>query len=213
MEAEALYDLLERDVIPTFYDRGADRIPRNWVERMKACVDSLCHFVNTHRMVRDYVEGYYMPAHNQFRSLERDNAHGARELAHALERIRHSWQDVWVETIEDGPVNTVPVSSAMQVRAQVHLGRLSPSDVLVELYLGRVDGDGNLVEGEAVTMQPEPQATGETHEYVVETAIDRSGLHGYTVRVRPYHPNMPMGFVPGLIFWADQTRAAAAAMV
>jgi starch phosphorylase len=51
-EAEALYDLLERDVIPTFYDRGADRIPRKCVDRMKDSVGSLCHFVNTHRMVR-----------------------------------------------------------------------------------------------------------------------------------------------------------------
>jgi len=71
VEAESLYALLERDVVPTFYDRGVDRIPRKWVERMKDCVDSLCHFVNTHRMVRDYVEGYYAKAHAQFRALAR----------------------------------------------------------------------------------------------------------------------------------------------
>ncbi len=213
VEAEALYDLLERDVIPSFYDRGADRLPRKWVERMKACVDSLCHFVNTHRMVRDYVDGYYMKAHAQFRALEQERAQRTRELSAAMERIRSGWQDVWVAKVEDGPVHTVPVSSAMHIRAQVHLGRLTPNDVLVELYIGPVDGDGKLVEGEAVTMQPEPQKSGNTYSYAVDTSIHRSGLHGFTVRVRPNHPDMPMPFVPGLICWADPSRAVAAAAV
>src|ERR1019366_4928049 len=48
VEAGALYELLERDVTPAFYERGADRIPRRWIGRMKACIGSLCHFVNTH---------------------------------------------------------------------------------------------------------------------------------------------------------------------
>ena len=52
MEAEALYDLLERDVVPAFYERGADRLPRRWIERMKASLGTLCHNFNTHRMVQ-----------------------------------------------------------------------------------------------------------------------------------------------------------------
>ncbi len=213
VEAEALYDLLERDVVPSFYDRSVDRIPRKWVDRMKACVDSLCHFVNTHRMVRDYVDGSYMKAHAQFRRLADKRAQRTRDLSAAMERIRGGWSDVWVEKVEDGPVNTVPVSRSMQVRAQVHLGRLTPDDVVVELYVGRVDGDGNLVDGEAVTMQPEPQTPGATYSYSVETSLHRSGLHGFTVRVRPNHPEMPMKFIPGLISWADASQVAAAAAV
>src|SRR5262245_12244908 len=62
VEAEALYDLLEGDVIPTFYDRGEDALPRRWVERMKSSIGNLCHFFNTHRMVREYTERFYLPA-------------------------------------------------------------------------------------------------------------------------------------------------------
>ncbi len=209
VEAEALYDLLERDVVPTFYDRGTDRIPRKWVERMKACVDSLCHFVNTHRMVSDYVRGYYMKAHAQFRVLEADNDRRARELSAAMERIRREWGQVWVSRVEDGPVNTIPVATAMRVEAQVHLGRLSPSDVLVELYLGRVDMQGELVEGRSVAMEAAGKDSEGNYNYAVETAVDRSGLHGFTVRVRPYHPDMSLAFIPGLICWADESRVAA----
>ncbi|HXZ81811.1 MAG TPA: alpha-glucan family phosphorylase [Terriglobales bacterium] len=212
VEAEGLYDLLERDVVPTFYERGADRIPRRWVERMKACVDSLCHFVNTHRMVRDYFQEFYVNAHGRFRSLDADHAHRARDLSSALDRIRNSWQEVWVEKVEDGPINSVPVASSMPVRAQVHLGQLRPEDVVVELYVGAVDMNGDLVEGEAVPMQPEESRSDGTYNYVVNTSIGRSGLHGFTVRVRPNHPDLPVKFIPGLISWAHEPHIAPAAV-
>ena len=211
VEAESLYDLLERDVVPTFYDRGGDRIPRRWVERMKDNVDSLCHFVNTHRMVRDYVEGYYVKAHTQFRALEANHATRARELSAAMVRIRREWHDVWIAGVEDGPAHTIPVASALRVRARVHLGRLSPQDVVVELYLGRVDMRGDLVEGESVAMQVAGQDSEGNYNYVVETSIKRSGLHGFTVRARPSHPDMSVAFIPGLICWADVSRVPAVA--
>jgi len=206
VEAEAFYDILERDVVPTFYDRGSDRIPRKWVDRMKACVDSLCHFVNTHRMVRDYVEGYYMNAHQRFRALDRDNAARTRQLAAAIDRIRNAWQDVWVARVEDGPSHSIPVALSIPVRAEVHLGRLNPDDVIVELYAGEVDANGELVGGHAIPMRPEGQPHDGTVNYVVETSIARSGLHGITVRVRPSHPDLPVSFIPGLICWADPAR-------
>jgi starch phosphorylase len=211
VEADSLYDLLERDVVPSFYERGVDRIPRKWVERMKACVDSLCHFVNSHRMVRDYVEGYYAKAHAQFRALEANDAARARELSASMERIRREWGTIRITGVEDGPVDTIPVASAMRVRAQVHLGRLSPRDVLVELYVGRVDMQGELVEGNSVAMEAVGHDAANNYNYVVETAVAQSGLHGFTVRVRPSHPDMSVAFIPGLICWAEQSRVLAAA--
>ena len=211
VEAEALYDLLERDVVPTYYDRGADRIPRKWVDRMKACVDSLCHFVNTHRMVRDYVEGYYATAHTHFRMLEANNASRGRELSDAMGRIRQEWPSVRIAGVENGLANAIPVASAVRVRAHVHLGRLSPQDVGVELCIGRVDMHGELVPGNSVVMKPEGEDSDGNYNYVVETAVTRSGLHGFTVRVRPSHPDMSAAFIPGLICWADEPRVPGAA--
>jgi len=209
VEAESLYDLLERDIVPAFYERGADRIPRKWVERMKASVGSLCPFVNTHRMVRDYVEGYYVKAHRQFRALEANNAARARQLAAAIERIRREWREVWIEAVEDGSAMKVPVSSTMRVRARVHLGRLSPNDAVVELYLGRVDMNGEMTEGDALAMRPEGQPADGSYDYITEISVARSGLHGFTVRVRPHQPDMTMPFIPGLICWAEPGRLAA----
>ncbi len=213
VEAEALYALLERDVVPTFYDRGSDRIPRKWVERMKASIDSLCHFVNTHRMVRDYVEHYYVPLHTHFRELDQNNAQRARDLSAAIERIRREWNEVRVLEVEDGPSNTIPVSTSMHVHAQVHLGRLTPEDVSVELCVGRIDMSGDIVEYELATMHAGKESSAGTYNYTVEIVISRSGLHGFTARVRPCHPDMSAPFIPGLICWADEPHVAATAIV
>jgi starch phosphorylase len=213
VEAEALYDLLERDVIPTFYDRGADRIPRKWVDRMKDSVGSLCHFVNTHRMVRDYVEGSYMKAHTRFRELESDRARRTRELTAALERIRRGWQYVSVLQVENGSGNLISVASSVRINVKVHLGDLTPSDVAVELYVGRVNMNGELIEGRPIPMSEIGDPVDGVYTYVLDTSIGRSGLHGFTVRVRPYHPDMPVPFLPGLITWAEGSEVAQATAV
>ncbi len=208
MEADALYDLLERDVVPTFYDRGADRIPRSWIERMKTSIGSLCHFVNTHRMVSNYVERYYIPNHEHFRALADDNANRGRALAAAMQRIRNEWRNVVVGKIEEAPSGSL-AASPIRVRAHVQLGALQAQDVVVELYLGRVDTRGEIVDGRVTEMRAEANSGGDWI-YTGETTPTESGLHGFTIRVRPSHPDLSTAFVPGLIAWASAGRASAA---
>lgn len=209
VEAEALYDLLERDVIPTFYERGADRIPRRWVDRMKTCIGSLCPFVNTHRMVSDYVSKYYIGRHQHYRELAENHGARARALSAAMQRIRNEWRNVAIGRIEDAPSGSI-AAAPIRVRAHVQLGALAPQNVAVELYLGHVDARGEIIEGRAIPMKVENNAGGE-FIYAGETAPSESGLHGFTIRVRPYHPDMLTSFVPGLITWANSGRATAAA--
>ncbi|MGZ4786917.1 MAG: alpha-glucan family phosphorylase [Terriglobales bacterium] len=210
VEAEALYDLLEHDVIPTFYDRGPDRTPRGWVERMKASIASLCQFVNTHRMVSTYMCDYYEKAHQQFRRLEADNAERARRLAADLSRIRREWDNVGIETVEEGPAPTVSVSACLRVIARVHLGGLNPDDVTVELYTGRVNTHGEIVGGMPVSMHPEGPAENGRYRYVGQITLKQSGRHGFTIRVRPDHPDLSTPFIPGLIRWAEEARVETA---
>ena len=203
VEAEALYELLERDVVPTFYLRGSDRVPRHWTERMKASLTSLCHLFNTHRMVREYTESFYLPAHNQFRSLGADDAARARKLAAWKERVRRSWSEVRIGEVENhSPVN-LPIGQPIHARVRVHLGALTPDDVAVELYHGRLNADGEIVDAVATAM--EPDGAGDAGAYTYEASpvsCSDSGLHGFTVRVLPYHPDLPVSLVPGLITWA-----------
>jgi starch phosphorylase len=203
LEAEALYDLLERDVVPTFYERGVERLPRRWIDRMKASIGILCHNFNTHRMVREYVETYYLPAHQRYANLAEDNGARARTLAAWVGRVRQSWPQVRVESVENHSPLSLPVGAPVHARVRVHLGALTPDDVAVELYQGRLNADNEIVNALATSMQPAGPAEGGSYVFEAEpVACKDSGLHGFTVRVLPYHPDLPSAFLPGLICWA-----------
>jgi starch phosphorylase len=211
VEAEALYELLERDVVPTFYDRGADRVPRKWVNRMKSSIGTLSRFVNTHRMVSEYTREFYVRAHARYRKLEADNAAGARALAAWLERVRKEWPRVAVVEAADGPVQSLPVGAKMRVRALVELGSLAPDDVAVELYWGRVDAKGEIIDAAPANMQFTGREQGKYVFEAMAVPCARSGMHGYTVRVLPHQAGLASPFLPGLITWADDKAGARAA--
>lgn len=182
VEAEALYDLLERDVIPTFYDRGSDRLPRKWIERMKTSIHSLCHFVNTHRMVSDYVQEFYFPAHDHFRALDANGAVRARSLAAWLQRVEQEWRHVRIESVERGAGSTLPAGSKVHARVRVQLGALMPGDVAVELYIGRLSSAGEIVQARAFPMAATNSYGAGGYTFEVEALCARSGLHGCTIR-------------------------------
>ncbi len=203
VEADALYELLEREVVPTFYQRGADRLPRLWTDRMKASLSRLCHQFNTHRMVQQYTESFYLPAHRKFADMAADGARRTKELVAWEERVRAAWPEVRVESVENGSPATLPVGQPIQARVRVHLGRLTPDDVTVELYHGRVNADGRIVNALATPMSAAgPGQEGSYNFEASPVSCSDSGLHGYTVRVLPYHPDLPTAFLPGLISWA-----------
>ncbi len=202
VEAEALYDLLERDVVPSFYDRGEDRIPRRWVERMKASIATVCPLVNTNRMVKDYTEEFYLKAHEHYLALEADGAARSRLLAAWMARVRQAWPEVRVEAVEQLSNGALLVGTSLQARARVRLGPLSPEDVRVELFEGRVDPSGELSETESIRMTPAGQDAEGVSRFEATAPCARSGKYGFTVRVRPDHPDLAAPFVPGLICWA-----------
>ena len=205
VEAEALYDLLERDVIPLFYDRGPDRLPRKWIEHMKNSIATICPLVNTHRMVKDYTLAY-LKAHEQYCTLAMDSAARAKALAIWIARLHEEWSHVRVEAVEVGPKRTLTVGEEVQVRARVQLGSLLPQDVVIELYLGRLNPAGDLVEAVVTPMKPVDRDDRGSSSFEAVTACPRSGMHGFTVRIRPDHPDLSVPFLPGLICWADAAR-------
>jgi starch phosphorylase len=203
VEAEALYDLLERDLVPTFYDRRADGLPRRWLARMKAAIASLCHVYNSHRMVKEYTEDYYLKAHDWHCRLAAAEASPAKELAAWKDRVRACWPQVRIESVETPLGDSVPVGVGVASRVKVHLGALSPEEVAVELYAGRLDSHENITDGLACLMRAVARE-GDLH--VFETTYGpcaESGLHGYTVRVRPNQADSGAALIPGCITWAS----------
>lgn len=204
VEAGMLYDLLESDVAPTFYDRGRNGIPRRWVGRMKATIATLCPFFNTHRMVEEYTERFYLVAHSNCRKMRADGAARARALAAWSARLAAEWPGVRVHLDGAAPHRELKLGEAFDVRALVRLGALDPGDVRVQLYSGALDARGEIAAAATTPMRPSGRM--ESGEWVFEgqgRPDERTGRQGYTVRALPSHPDMTETLLPGMIAWAQ----------
>jgi glycogen phosphorylase len=96
------------------------------------------------------------------------------------------------------------VGDQLRIRARVHLGHLTPGEVSVELYLGRLNADGQFTDETSIAMNPVDHQNG-LHIYQVEgVPCRRSGRNGYTVRARPLHVDEAQDFLPGYMCWADE---------
>ena len=122
LEANALYDLIENEVAPRFYDVGPDGVPARWLEMVRHTLKSLGPKVLATRMVRDYVRKLYAPAAVTGRRLNSDWS-GAAELAAWKQRVRAGWDDVRVEHVESSGVGDAPQIGTVLTRAGLRVPR------------------------------------------------------------------------------------------
>ena len=203
VEVRSVYDVLEQEVIPAFYDRGADGLPRRWISMMKASMRDLGVVFNTNRMVFDYTDHFYLKSADRYGRLLANGARGARDLAAWKRRIRECWGDLRIERMEPPPAS-LAVGMSVPVRARVRLGRLSPNDVIVQLYDGPIDPTGQISQGNPSPMacQDGPGGDGVTM-FSGTISCQTSGLHGYSIRILPAHPDLANALEPALITWAS----------
>ncbi len=200
LEAAALYDLVEQQVAPRFYDRDADGVPGRWLEMVRHTLATLGPKVQATRMVGEYVTRLYAPAAAAGRALAADGLAPARELAQWKHAVRDGWSRVRVDHVDSAGIGEVPqVGDRLTVRAYVSLGDLRPEDVQVQVVHGRVS-EADVIE----EFTAEPLALAETYEagryaFAGEVVLDASGPFGYTVRVVPTHDGLPSVAELGLV--------------
>lgn len=203
VESSAIYNLLEKEVVPLFYERGPDSLPRGWIALMKAAMRSICPVFNTNRMVHEYVERFYLPSAERYRRLTENGMARARALAGWKSQMRKHWPEIRVEGVEAGTPAELKVGDELEVRARVHLGSLEPEDVAVELYQGLLDDKGQIPGGEVITMNHVQSNDDGSHLFVGAIPCRASGLHGYALRILPRHEDLSNSYEPGLILWVD----------
>jgi starch phosphorylase len=203
VESRSLYQVLESQVIPEFYDRDASGLPRRWIKRMKSCIREMAPRFNTHRQLVDYSKKFYIPAHNASVRLNASQFRDARELADHIDRYRSLWHAVRVNEASAmvDAAGAVSVRGIVKVQAKVALGQLAPSEVMVQLYHGRVTSLGELTDATPIVMAHAEDLGDGNHRYTGVFAPGSSGQHGFSVRVLPSDDRMVTPFLPGLITW------------
>jgi starch phosphorylase len=186
IEAGALYDLIENQVAPRFYDRSNAGIPTRWVEMVRHTLKTLGPKVLATRMVGEYVRELYAPAAASALRMSADGFAAARELSSWRARVLAAWPAVSVLYVDGHLDGEAQVGGSLSLRAELALGGLTPEDVRVEAVYGAVDAQDRMSQTRSVVLTPDGAGDG-SHRFVGEIPLARTGPFGYTVRVLPRH--------------------------
>ena len=206
IEAEALFNLLEHEIIPVFFDLDRTEIPRRWIRMMKESMKQLGQYFNTHRMVLEYFNKMYAPAHRAAQNLNGEKYARGKELAVWRGRITSKWQNITIKSVDpSGDVNGFimdekKAGDELPVRVKVGLSGLKPDEIAVEVMHGALDADGEIIDGEVVRLKYESESDGAAI-YSASIPCETAGRHGYAARVRPDHPDLVHPLTPFLMTW------------
>jgi starch phosphorylase len=193
VEAEALYDLLERKVIPEYYDRDTNGIPVAWVARIRESMSRLTPRYSANRAVREYTEQHYLPAALTYRKrAEHNGAEGSRVVD-----WRHRVEQKW-GALRFGEVKIETDAKQHAFEVQVYHNGLDPKAVRVELYAGGVNGSAPVRQEMKLARQPAAADGG--YVYRAQVPASRPATD-YTARVIPYHDGVSIPLEEAHILW------------
>jgi starch phosphorylase len=189
LEADSMYDLIEHQIAPRFYDRNAEGVPTRWVESIRHTLATLSPALSADRMVQEYVTRLYIPAASSENAISASSFAPARELSEWKARVGAAWPRVQVMHVESGGVDAVPqIGDSLYVRALVELDGLSPSDVKVEIVYGRARDTDRIADVRRQKLVLESQEPGQPATFTGTVTLESPGSFGYNVRVVPSHP-------------------------
>ncbi len=202
VECNAIYDVLENEVVPLFYDIGNDGLPRQWIAKVKKSMMKLCPIFNTNRMVKEYTEKFYINALNNWKNLSADKFIKTKNLVKWKQFIKAHWNKVKIikTTVQK---KEVEVGFALKIEAEVMLGIIKPEDVTVQIYSGLLDSDYNITNGSSENMKCVNTLQEGLYKYEGYVLCDESGLYGYSIRIMPFHADMSGQFKLELMRWID----------
>jgi starch phosphorylase len=203
VESQALFNLLEQDVVPLYYNRDSDGLPKAWVTKMKSSMKKLCPQFNSNRMVAEYTDRFYVPAAARYARLTENSASRAKNLVVWRSGVWPQWKDVKVVKVETVQSDGIFVGASVKVKAIVKLGTLLPENVHVEMFQGNLDSDRRIQSGHSLPMQHVDSMGEGLHAYEGEIPCQQSGLRGFSVRVVPFHEDAILPYELPLISWED----------
>jgi len=190
IESKYLLDTLEKEIIPLFYDRGKDMMPRGWIEMVKNSIKKLSPVFSTHRMLKEYMERFYIPADLKNNSLSKNDFSNAKSLAQWKERVARGWSAVNIVNVKaDFNGRETKIGDNINFEVEVALcENIKPEDIKVEIIHGPMDISGNLMKMQKSAAIFSEKTQNGTLLFKGILKCSSSGKYGYAIRVIPNHP-------------------------
>ncbi len=204
-DSKNLYQHLEDNIIPTYYRRNSQGIPDEWIRISKGSMKTIPPVFNTDRMVAEYTRRFYMPAMAKGKRLAAKTGKLAVELAGWKRSMRERWPNVaiaWGEK-DHAAAKQATFGEKVKIAAQVRLGDIATSDVLVEAYIVEIGADGKSGGVSRVPLKATAKQANEQGwvSYKGVFMPPDTGRYTLTARATPYHPEMIHPHEMGLICW------------
>lgn len=199
VESTAIYETLEKEIIPLYFNRGQDDLPRGWIKKMKTSMQTLGPVFNTNRMIEEYTKRFYIPTALEHERLKKDNFALARKKAIWLKNLTNNWDNIKIISSEDNVKNEIKITNDMTVQAKIYLGDIVPDDVSVQIYNGYLDSMHRIIDASIDEMRLVSKE-GDAYIYEGKIKTDKVGHCGYTVRVMPQYSG-EVQYVTSLIKW------------
>lgn len=204
-DSKSLYETLEKDIIPLFFNRDENGIPVGWVKRMKDSIRTLTPVYGTHRMVKEYTEKMYLPAIYRNIQIRNSQYEFIKTLTDWKQKVEKVWPQISISANQDihGLIDHNAISgNELVLAATVQLSSLKPEDVRVEVYYGTISGN-EISNGSAVEMKAIRQTDSSSFLYEATICFLDGGEYGYSFRVIPSHANLMNKFDTCLIEWTN----------
>jgi starch phosphorylase len=189
-EAEELYDKLEKEIIPEFYNRNEKNIPEKWIERMRKSMSILTPAFSANRAVRQYTENYYLPAAKNYIKRAAKNGAVGIKIMKDHEELLQKWND-----IQFSDIYTEDAENGHLFHVKVNLNGLNPDLVSVELYANGINDEDPI----KIKMNRFILVNG-LSEYLAKTDNSRP-VSDYTVRIVPNYEDVSVPLEDNLILW------------
>ena len=199
VESTAIYETLEKEIIPLYFNRGQDDLPRGWIKKMKTSMQTLGPVFNTNRMIEEYTKKFYIPSALEHAKLKKDDFALAKKKAVWLKNLMNNWDGIRIISSEDNAKNEVRITNDMTVQSKIYLGDISPEDISVQIYSGYLDSMHRISEASIDEMRLVSKE-GDNYIYEGKVRTDKVGHCGYTVRVMPQYGG-EVQYVSGLVKW------------
>jgi starch phosphorylase len=192
-EAEQLYNILENEVIPEFYNRNEHGIPTAWVARMRESMAQLTPKFSADRAVREYTEQHYLPAATTYLDRASDNGVNGKQMITQLQTLQENWD--WVHF---GEVKIATSEKQYVFDVQVYFNDIEPDKVQVELFANGLNGEDPII----TKMKRGKKSEGTVNGYHYSVSVNSSRpATDYTPRVIPHLPGLSVPLETTLILW------------
>ncbi len=198
-EGNDLLNIIEHELIPTYYRRDSGGYSPEWVRLAKNSMKSIIPRFNAQRMLSDYVHKLYWPARQQRRRLEADGAALAHSLAKWKHRVRGAWPGVSMQLMVQPPGH-IYHDEKILLEVQADLNGLQPEDVRLECLLGHIDEEGEFEVGQRAELGA-VGSDGRYTRFTIELSPEIPGKQCYKLRMYPYNEALSHPFELGCMIW------------